>query len=84
MAAPSFQLGRALLTGLTLGLAATALMLGGFAWQGTHTPCEYPGTTQCEFETRLAADVARLQLFAGAGCLLVATGLALFLRRRTE
>ena len=84
MASTQPQLGRALLTGLLLGLVATAGILSFFAWRELHVPCEFPGTPQCEFDTNLSSQIARLQLYGAAGFLLIATGLAIVLRRRPE
>ncbi|MEW5742492.1 MAG: hypothetical protein AB1938_26475 [Myxococcota bacterium] len=81
MAHPLPRLGRAAVMGLALGLGCAAVVLLVLAVQRLDVDCAALSPTECDFETQLARDIARLQAFSALGCALVGAGLVVALRR---
>lgn len=67
--------------GLAAGLLLAALVLGGSAVSRLAGRCESGSSVECAFERELAGEGARVESLAALGCLLVASGLLLRLRR---
>lgn len=82
MAHPLRSVTRAAVAGLIMGLVGAALFFVANAMHNSTRDCEYPGTDECDFETTEAQEIVRLQSYAAIGCVLVAGGLFLAIRKR--